>query len=301
MTVEKALEDFLLCKRLAGLSKQTIRDYTDFLKPFVVFTGANEDFVSVVSQDSINTYIATLIDKDISKATLATYIRNLKIFVKWVSERQAVQYDYRQIKVPRNPKRRVKIYSDAEVMQIFSAIDAESEWLTVRNKAIIALMYDSGLRQAEVCSLKRSAVSFAQNRLTVRGKGDKERVVPLGKLTAYYLQEYLSLCPYSSQDVFIGRRGEKLTCNSVKLLVSRLAAKLPFDLSSHKLRHNFATNYCLDQYDKTGQVDIFRLMVLMGHEDIETTKLYLHLAYEIIGARDSVSHLDKIIGENRNG
>lgn len=296
MTVMQMYDEFLLSKRLAGLSKETVRDYAQLLRPFVIYLGINEDFCAVATRDAIKCYIGSLIDKDISKATLATYIRNIKIFLKWAAECQAVQYDYQLIKVPKNPKRRVKIYSDSEVMQIFSAIDAESEWLVSRNKAIIALMYDSGLRQAEVCSLKWSTVSFSENRMTVRGKGDKERIVPLGKLTAYYLQEYQELCPHTSKSVFVGRRGQKLTCNSVKLLVSRLAARLPFELSSHKLRHNFATNYCLDQYDKTGQVDLFRLMILMGHEDIETTKLYLHLAYEIIGARDSVSHLDKIIG-----
>ena len=85
-----------------------------------------------------------------------------------------------------------------------------------------------------------------------------------------------------------------MTCDSVKHMVYKLADKLDFELSSHKLRHNFATNYCIDQYEARGQVDIYSLMYLMGHEDVETTQRYLHFAMEIIATRNHVSHLDKV-------
>ena len=70
----------------------------------------------------------------------------------------------------------------------------------------------------------------------------------------------------------------------------KLAQKLPFEFSSHKLRHNFATNYCIDQYKKHGFVDIYKLMILMGHKDVKTTN-------QIIVSRESVSHIDKIFQE----
>ena len=79
------------------------------------------------------------------------------------------------------------------------------------------------------------------------------------------------------------------------MLISKISKKLPFEFSSHKLRHNFGTNYCLDQYDKYGQIDIYKLMVIMGHEDIKTTRKYLHIANSIIVARSNISHLDKIL------
>lgn len=79
-----------------------------------------------------------------------------------------------------------------------------------------------------------------------------------------------------------------------KKLVSKMAKKLPFELSSHKLRHNFATNYCLDQYNAYGQVDIYRLMYLMGHEDVSTTRRYLHFANEILASKGCISHVDAI-------
>lgn len=78
------------------------------------------------------------------------------------------------------------------------------------------------------------------------------------------------------------------------MFVNSLSNKLPFDLSAHKLRHNFATNYILDQYKEKGKVDIYQLKALMGHSDIETTERYLHIANEIIASNNSISHLDNI-------
>lgn len=257
-----------------------------------------KDFYTLTQVD-IYGYIQMLLKRPLSKATKATYIRHLKIFLRWCESEYGAVYQAKQIKVPKSPKRSVKIYSDSDVREIFDSIYAETPWLAYRNKCIVALMYDSGLRQSEVCSLLRSKISFSENRMIVHGKGDKERTVPIGKLTQHFMRLYMEACPYEMDRVFVNRRGEPLTCNAVKLFMSKIADELPFELSSHKLRHNFATNYCIDQYDKYGQVDIYRLMYLMGHEEIETTQRYLHFAMEIIASRGAISHLDNILsGEN---
>lgn len=296
MTLKETFEEFILSRRLADLSQKTINDYQQFVMPFVQSVGSDKA-VEELSQGDINNYIAMLLDKPLSKATRSTYIRHVKVFLKWLQENYIVQYEYKRVKVPKNPKKNVRIYSSDELLEIFENIQAESEWLTLRNKCIIALMYDSGLRQSEVCSLERSRVSFSEKRMVVYGKGNKERTVPLGSLTARFMKEYIAQCPYTSEKVFLSRHGKPLTCNAVKLLVSKLSSKLDFELSSHKLRHNFATNYCIDQYESHGQVDIYRLMIILGHEDIETTRRYLHHANEIIGTKNCISHLDKVINE----
>lgn len=295
MTLQQAFDDFILSRRLADLSPKTISDYQQFILPFLRSVGVNTA-VDDIQQGNINDYIKSLLNRSLSKATRSTYIRHLKIFLKWVQQEYNVNYDCKRIKVPKNPKKQVRIYSDDELLQIFSCIHAESDWMTARNKCIIALMYDSGLRQSEVCHLKRSCVYFSEKRMVVYGKGSKERIVPLGALTARFMKDYFALCPYSADTVFVNRRGAPLTCNAVKLLVGKISDKLDFEFSSHKLRHNFATNYCIDQYEENGQIDIYRLMVIMGHEDVETTRRYLHHANEIIGTKNSISHLDKVIG-----
>lgn len=294
MTVQGAFDNFILSRQLADLSPKTICDYKLFVLPFVDYLGPDRD-ITDVKQTDIQAYISKLLGRPLSKATRATYIRNVKIFLRWAGREYGATYDAKAVKVPRSPKRNVHIYTDSEVKQIFAAILSDREWVTYRNKCIIALMYDSGLRQSEVCFLLKANVSLTTNLLTVRGKGDKERTVPLGSLAKHFLQEYLSCCPFQSDYVFVGIDGERLSGNAVRLFVSRLAAALPFELSSHKLRHNFATNYCLDQYRMNGQVDIYRLMYLLGHEDISTTKRYLHLANEILASQNCISHLDNII------
>lgn len=298
MTIQQSFDEFILSRQLADLSQKTVNDYVQFVTPFVKFVGVDKGAEELQQQD-INNYIAKLLDKPLSKATRATYIRHIKVFLKWLQENYTVQYDYKRVKVPKNPKKNVRIYTSDELMEIFEHIHAESDWLTLRNKCIVALMYDSGLRQSEVCTLERSRVSFSENRMVVCGKGNKERTVPLGSLTARFMRDYMAQCPYTSDKVFVNRHGQPLTGNAVKLLVSKLSNELGFELSSHKLRHNFATNYCIDQYEVHGQVDIYRLMILLGHEDIETTRRYLHHANEIIGTKNCISHLDKVYcGEN---
>ena len=85
----------------------------------------------------------------------------------------------------------------------------------------------------------------------------------------------------------------------MRLFVNRLQHKLPFDLSSHKLRHNFATNYCIDHVRQTGKTDVYDLSILMGHESIETTKKYEHFAHEIIATENNISHLDMCLGNGQ--
>lgn len=294
MTIQESFDNFIMSRLLSGLSDKSIRNYRGFVYPFICFMGADVP-VKGIKQADIDKYISSVIMRPISKATRATYIRNLKIFLRWCQDQYDVNFNAKVIKVPKPSKRNVRIYSAEEVKLLFDSIHAENEWLTVRNKCIIALMYDSGLRQSEVCTLRRSRMTLDDNLMIVRGKGDKERTVPIGKLTRQFMDVYNSICPYHSDTFFVTRRGEPLTNNSVKLMVTKLADKLPFELSSHKLRHNFATNYCIDQYEKYGQMDVYKLMYLMGHEDVQTTKIYLHFAYEIIASRGNISHLDSVM------
>lgn len=292
MMMSDALAEFLEEKRLSGLSGKTIRDYRDFVGVFVKYCG--DVPVDAVTNSTIKGYIGELLRRDLSKSTRITYVRNMKIFLAWYAAGNPVNYDCSCIHVSKAPKKVVRIYEDSEIWQIFNVVSSESEWITARNKCIIALMLDSGLRQGEVCSIQRESVSYDKRYVVVRGKGDKERVVPLGELSMVLLQEYCELCPYVSRYLFVDRRGNSLSRNAVKLLIRKISDKLPFDLTSHKLRHNFATNYCVDHYLKYGAMDAYKLMCLMGHEDLETTKRYLHHANEIIASQEHLSHLDML-------
>lgn len=136
--------------------------------------------------------------------------------------------------------------------------------------------------------------------ILVHGKGNKERFVPLGKMSLQLLQSYSNICPYHNEYVFCNKDGSKLTTNAVKKFMNKLKRDTGLaNLSSHKLRHNFATNYCLDMLKNKGLVDIYKLSAILGHEDVETTKIYLHIAEKLLAASGFDSHLDSILlGKN---
>ncbi|MCC8136089.1 MAG: tyrosine-type recombinase/integrase [Ruminococcus sp.] len=219
----------------------------------------------------------------------------MKIFLKYVNKTEQLSFLLDEIKLPRVPKKVVYILTDEEIALVFSSIKSVAPWLTARNKACVALMLDSGIRQGELCSLLRRDVSFNAQNMKVRGKGSKERIVPLGASSIRLVKEYIALCPHKIDNhLFVNDIGKPMTGNAVRQFMERIAAHLPFEFSSHRLRHNFATNFLLDMYEHTGYLDGYQLMVILGHTDMKVTQVYIHAAQEIIASRASFSHLDKL-------
>lgn len=294
MTISKALTEFIYQKKLGGLAQTSIDNYRFTLTPFLRYLGPDLPLVAV-SYEVVSDYIMGLYEKPLSRASVSSYIRNIRIFLRWVYTEYELPFDPVKIKIPKSPKKVVHIYSDSEIRYIFSSIKTAFPWITARNRAIVALMLDSGLRQCEVCGLLWADIDKERHIMKVTGKGSKERMVPVGDFSIHLLLEYAELCPFSDMPfVFLDRKGNQLTKNAVKLFTNRLERRLPFKLSSHKLRHNFATNYCIDHVHQTGKTDVYDLSILMGHESIETTKKYEHFAHEIIAIENSISHLDGV-------
>lgn len=191
MTLVGLLNDFLLQKKIGGLSPKTIDSYKNALHVFVLYAG---DSLSLkeLTQNLVNAYILDLYDRDLSRATVSTYVRSLKIFLRWIHQEYTLCFDPTKIKIPKSPKKIVHIYSDSEIRLIFSVIQNISSipWINARNAAMVSLMLDSGIRQCEVCGLLRENMDFYGGRMKVLGKGAKERIVPLGKLSQTLLARF---------------------------------------------------------------------------------------------------------------
>lgn len=293
MTVQQAFEHFIFSRQIMGCTDKTIKTYCELCKPFIDFVGASSD-ISVLNKDLYNKYIKTLYDRQITQSTRASYTRNFKAFVHWISEEYEIDLQYDKIRVPKTPKKVLHIYTDDEIRQIFTTVQADEKWIVARNQCIIALMLDSGLRLNEVCTIQRIDIDTQSQTLKINGKGNKERIVSFGLFSQKYLELYNNLCPYICEHLFVNALGEPLTNNAVRLFMQKIAKNLPFPFSAHKLRHNYATNYCINQLEQNGQVDIYSLMILMGHEDVATTERYLHFARQIIASKSAISHLDKV-------
>ncbi|MCC8139469.1 MAG: tyrosine-type recombinase/integrase [Lachnospiraceae bacterium] len=278
---------------MKNLSPKTIYAYECFVLPFVQFVGASSD-VMVIDTDIVLNYIVTLFERPLADATRATYIRHIKAFIRWLKDYYAIPVALSEIEIPKTEKKFVRILSNEDVKHLFSCIQSKPAWIQARDRAIIALMLDSGLRQNEVSTLLRSNVyaSYA----IVQGKGSKERAVPIGSMVRRFLDAYYSLCPFQSEYVFADRHGSQLSNNAIKLMVQKVKRASGIDFSSHKLRHNFATNYCIDSLETTGQCDAYTLKALMGHESISTTERYMHYAQSLIASKNNHSHLDSVFG-----
>lgn len=291
MTVEKAFERFIFKKRIKNLSPKTLQTYEECVKPFMRYIGENLE-VENINTDLVLSYISTLYDRKLATATRASYIRHIKAFMRWLKDCYNIPVALSEIEIPKTDKKLVHILTQDDTRLLFSSVNCESEWLTERNRAILSLMLDSGLRRNEVVTLKWNNVFFDEQYALVCGKGSKERFVPIGSVVKKFLQEYRKLCPFVSEYVFVGRYGMPITDNTIKLFVQKLKQSTGLDFSAHKLRHNFATNYCIDSLESTGQCDAFTLQVLMGHENVKTTEKYMHYATSMIASRNNRSHLD---------
>lgn len=190
-TLSEALNEFLFEKRINGLDKKSVKNYRATLSLFINAIGPDLS-LGDVSLDLVRNYILDLLDSPIARATASSYIRNLKIFLRWIAENYELPFDPLKIKVPKSPKKNVHIYSDSEILKIFSMVETSVPWITARNRAIIALMLDSGLRQCEVCGLLKQDVDRESRVMKITGKGAKDRMVPLGSVSSILIDQYLA-------------------------------------------------------------------------------------------------------------
>lgn len=299
MDFETILEEYIIFHRSQCHTEKTVKNYEEVLNMFHKVVQLN-DYGTITYQDVVK-YQKYLSRKMLSPATVASYLRHIKAFVRWLDEYDYLQEKgwYSKIKLPKTPKKNVKIYTDSELTRIFDSTVSRTPLLTARNKLIISLMLDSGLRRNEVCLIKYSDIDFENCMLNVHGKGRKDRLVPIGSLTMQCLEEYRSLCQFESEFLLVDKSGSPLSNNAVKLFMAKMQKKLGFEFSSHKLRHNFATNYIIDHYDKYGYFDSYTLMVLLGHEEISTTERYVHYGKQVIASRERCSHLDRVFLESQ--
>jgi len=201
------------------------------------------------------------------------------------------------MKMPKAPKKTIEILSDEEIKLLYNSINDKTEF-GLRNKCIISLMLDSGLRRNEVLALNFDDIHFSQNVIKVTGKGQKDRIVPLGlytkKLIFKYLNGYRPMPEYPSKKLFLSQDKKPVSTDVVKMLFTRLKKKTGITrLRPHLLSHTFATRYLMNGGDT------FSLQMILGHTSLEMTRCYSHLAssYAVMNFRN-FSTLDNLRGQN---
>ena len=295
MNINQAFQKFIFAMQAKGLSIHSVNDYIYTTKDFRCKFGNKE--ISALSAEDVMVYFINMNRTGrLSQTTCNTYQRSIKIFLRWAHENaEEMAFNPARLEVIPREKKSVYLLSDEAIRAIYKSVESKTDWLTARNKAIIFLMLDSGLRQGEVAGLMINNLNLDKGTALVTGKGRKQRIVPLKTVVVGLLKEYLYKCPFKSQNVFIDRFGAPITCNAIRKMIERLKNKTGIKLSSHALRHNFATNYCIDSIRKTGNANIAALSALMGHSDIATTEHYQHIALDQMASEAYISHVDKIL------
>ena len=259
-------------------SINTINTYITNISSFSEFV--NKNFKNVEEED-IKKYLMHLNKNNISEKSVANKISSLKSFYKYlIIEKITSKSPLDKIELPKIKKTLPKALSIEEV-NILLNIPLNDKF-DYRNKAMIELLYATGLRVSELVNLKLNNINFDQEYLKTMGKGSKERIVPIGDYEMYYLKYYIDnyrndfLRDKESEYIFISNQSKKMTRQTFFLLLKKIAKKegIKTYFSPHTLRHSFATH--LLRYG----ADLRSIQELLGHSSISTTQIYTHVEKE---------------------
>ena len=259
-------------------SINTINTYITNISSFSEFV--NKNFKNVEEED-IKKYLIHLNKNNISEKSVANKISSLKSFYKYlIIEKITSKSPLDKIELPKIKKTLPKALSIEEV-NILLNIPLNDKF-DYRNKAMIELLYATGLRVSELVNLKLNNINFDQEYLKTMGKGSKERIVPIGEYAMYYLKYYIDnyrnyfLRDKESEYIFISNQSKKMTRQTFFLLLKKIAKKegIKTYFSPHTLRHSFATH--LLRYG----ADLRSIQELLGHSSISTTQIYTHVEKE---------------------
>ena len=275
--------DFFLHCTLKGLSKSTIEYYQDVLSYYQNYLGEKSLEKSTVTD--IVDYQRYLHAKNLTSASIRNYLVGLKVFYRYIGLDDVAS----AIVLPKVAKKQVDILNPEEMILVLSCCKC------IRDKIIVLLMLDCGLRRSEVCRLKISDWQNTKRLLRINGKGLKERFQRVGVALAEQLDLYLSDYHDKNTDYLLyTRRKPFLTASAIARVFSDLKKATGLEIYPHMLRHNYATLYMLHSI-KQGNSDLYRLQVLMGHSSQTTTLKYLHIAQEQLILSNSYSIVDEAL------
>lgn len=257
-----------------NMSPHTVSSYCSDVQHFIK---AIEEDLKTIDKESVHHYLEGR-SKDISDRSQARLVSSLRSFFDWmVMEKEREDNPCDGIDSPKLGRKLPDVLSAVEIDAMIAAVNTNS-WKGLRDRAMLELLYGCGLRVSEACSLKISQLYINKGFIRITGKGDKERLVPLGDMAAQAISEYLierpdAASPQAEDIVFLNKDGLPLSRISVFKMVKNqaLAAGVVKKISPHSLRHSFATHLI------ENGADLRVVQEMLGHESILTTEIYTHI------------------------
>ena len=290
------LQGYRLCAATEGKSLNSIAIVTysvNYFLEFLISHGASTDAAGI-SLHEIRAFIFHLQqkpcfsnhpftpvqDKGLSGHTVNCYVRSLRIFFSWLVSEEIIEINpFDRVKIPRPPRKVMPTFSVLQIQQLLDAMDTSTAE-GYRNYVIILTLLDTGLRVSELCGLLRSNLRLEDGILKVMGKGNKERLIPIGKEVQRLLWRYINHHrPQSNMPncnfLFLTQDGKPLTKDRLEKIMTWYGRKAGLEgirCSPHTLRHTAAVSFL-----RNGG-DVFSLQRLLGHSSLEMTRKYCELA-----------------------
>lgn len=287
MLFAKAKTDFLEYLEIEqNRSQKTIRNYDHYLTRLIDFAGDIE--VSDIDAELIRKWrlwlnrLGTNVSDELSKTTQNYHLIALRSFLKFCAKRDIAALPADKVELARVQRKQVTFLSEDELARLFAQPDMTT-LPGLRDRAILELLFSSGLRVSELVGLDKDHINLRRREFMVRGKGQKDRPIFISEEAAAWIQKYLDKRTDNTRPLFVRYSGSKkvdlsgnfhrLTVRSVQRLVARYAllAGITKHVSPHTLRHSFATDLLMNG------ADLRSVQAMLGHSNIATTQIYTHV------------------------
>ena len=279
--LRECFNDFIGHLRLErGLSEKTAKAYGSDMELFIRYLESlHIDNWEEVRREDIWDFLDVDKEHGMEAATLARRLVSIKVFFRYLVEEQIIKNDITDVMEGRRARLLLPGFlTEGEVDRLIAAFTG-NDILTIRNRAIIEVLYASGLRASEITQMRLEKVDFNDHYLRIIGKRDKERVVPFGReasgCMATYLRDARPKLDKSGKalEFFLSRTGKALTRERIWMIVTEAAriAGIEKDIYPHMLRHSFATHLL------SHGADLRVIQEMLGHADISTTQIYTHM------------------------
>jgi integrase/recombinase XerD len=274
----KGFKSYLQIER--SLSDNSVQAYIRDIKKFASYAIPLNLNELKITRENISDFLAELKDNNISARSQARIISGIKAYYKYLIMEDYIKFNPTEL--IESPKIGLKLpdtLSLIEIDKLIAAVDLSNSQ-GERNRAILETLYSCGLRVSELINLQLSNIHFKEGYLKVIGKGDKERLAPIGGRALHYLRIYInevrnhqSIKKGHEDFVFLNNRGAKLTRVMIFLIIQKLTEVIGLKkkISPHTFRHSFATHLI------EGGADLRAVQEMLGHESITTTEIYTHL------------------------
>lgn len=268
------------------LSPHTITAYSQDLLQFLAFIGSEADLREIKS-DLIRSWLIQLSDDTIQNRSINRKLATLRTFFKFLLRRGDRQDNpMSTIKMIKTKKKLPQFLRESEMESLIALPTNINSFKDLRDQLVLYLLYGTGIRLAELISLKRMQINLQSGTIRVLGKRNKERIIPIPKLIESLIENYLKLCPYTHENLLLTDKGEILYPVFVQRLVKKQLSQISTleKLSPHILRHTYATHLL------NRGADLNAIKELLGHANLAATQVYTHNSMEKIKKIYSQAH-----------